>query len=84
MNDLRTKNGAARRARTVRAGGLVHAGAVAVICQRTAGFARQHTTRKVAAVVSCCTLAGEASTPGPELGRGLGSPVVTVTGPATK
>ncbi len=55
--------------RKARAGGWVHA--VAVICQRTAGWARQHTTREVA-VVSCCTSAGEASTPGPEPGRGLG------------
>jgi hypothetical protein len=69
MNDLLTKSGAARRARTAWAGGWVHA--VAVICQRSAGRARQHTMREVA-VVSCCTSAGEASTPGPEAGRGLG------------
>jgi hypothetical protein len=55
--------------RKARAGGWVHA--VAVICQRTAGCARQHTTREVA-VVSCCTSAGGASTLGPEPGRGLG------------
>ncbi len=68
MNALRTNNGALRRARKARAGGWVHA--AAVVCQRTAGRARQHATREVA-VVSCCTSAGEASTPGPGPGRGL-------------